>query len=42
MLRGGTILDVTAVDQAKLAEDPGACAISELRSSAGVAISERP
>ncbi|GMN23375.1 hypothetical protein TIFTF001_000100 [Ficus carica] len=42
MLRGGAILEVTAVDRAKLAEDVGACTISELRSSAGVAISARP
>ncbi|GMN42577.1 hypothetical protein TIFTF001_011788 [Ficus carica] len=42
MLRGGTILEVTAIDQAKLAEDAEACAISEFRSSAGVAISARP
>ncbi|GMN28510.1 hypothetical protein TIFTF001_002079 [Ficus carica] len=42
MLRDGAILEVTAVDQAKLVEDAGACAISELRSSAGVAISARP
>ncbi|GMN44054.1 hypothetical protein TIFTF001_013251 [Ficus carica] len=42
MLRGGAILEVTVVDQAKLVEDVGACVISELRSSASVAISARP
>ena len=42
MLRSSAILEVTTVDQAKLAEDTRACVISELRLSTGVAISARP
>ena len=44
MLKGGVIMDVTNVDQAKIAEDSGACAVmaleripSDIRSDGGIA-----
>jgi len=44
MLKGGVIMDVTAVDQAKIAEDAGACAVmalervpADIRKEGGVA-----
>ena len=44
MLKGGVIMDVTDVDQAKIAEDSGACAVmaleripSDIRKDGGIA-----
>ena len=44
MLKGGVIMDVTNADQAKIAEDAGACAVmalervpSDIRAQGGVA-----
>ena len=34
MLKGGVIMDVTTPEQAKIAEDAGACAVLDRRSSA--------
>ena len=46
MLKGGVIMDVTNADQAKIAEDAGACAVmalervpSDIRKEGGVAVS---
>ena len=35
MLKGGVIMDVVSADQAKIAEDAGACAVMALEAGAG-------
>jgi len=47
MLKGGVIMDVTTAEQAKIAEDAGACAVmalervpADIRRDGGVALSQ--
>ena len=49
MLKGGVIMDVVTADQARIAEDAGACAVmalervpAEIRAAGGVAAHGRP
>ena len=49
MLKGGVIMDVTTPEQAKIAEEAGACAVmalekipADIRAARGVARIERP